>query len=95
MIKRLTCLIFFLPAAVFSQDQYLVDWDEVGEESINHLIELVRINTSNPPGNETEAANYVRTALAQRESIQKCSRSIQIAPISSPVLKVTAPGALS
>jgi acetylornithine deacetylase/succinyl-diaminopimelate desuccinylase-like protein len=41
-----------------------VDWDEVGEESINHLIELVQINTSNPPGNETEAANYIKAVLA-------------------------------
>lgn len=64
MIKRLTCLILFLPAIAFSQDRYLIDWDEVGEESINHLIELVKIDTSNPPGNETEAANYVKAALA-------------------------------
>lgn len=64
MRKRITCLILFLPATIFAQDRYLVDWDEVGEESINHLIELVRINTSNPPGNETEAANYVKAALA-------------------------------
>jgi acetylornithine deacetylase/succinyl-diaminopimelate desuccinylase-like protein len=64
MLKRLTCLIFFLPATLYAQDRYLVDWDEVGEEAINHLVELVRINTSNPPGNETEAANYVKAALA-------------------------------
>jgi acetylornithine deacetylase/succinyl-diaminopimelate desuccinylase-like protein len=64
MLKRLTCLVFLLPVAVSAQDQYLVDWDAVGEESINHLIELVRINTSNPPGNETEATNYVKAALA-------------------------------
>lgn len=64
MINRIAVLLVLLPTAVFSQDQYLVDWDEVGEESINHLIELVRINTSNPPGNETEAANYVKAALA-------------------------------
>jgi len=64
MIKKLTCLFFLLPAAAFSQDSYLVDWDEIGEESINHLIDLVRINTSNPPGNETEAANYIKAALA-------------------------------
>jgi len=64
MFKRLSCLLLLLPFTVFAQDQYLVDWDEVGEESINHLIELVRINTSNPPGNETEAANYVKAALS-------------------------------
>ena len=68
MIKRVACLFFLLPAVVYAQDQYLVDWDEVGEEAINHLIELVRINTSNPPGNETVAANYIKAAL-DREGI--------------------------
>ncbi len=47
-----------------AQDRYLVDWEATGEESINHLVELVRINTSNPPGNETEAANYIKSVLA-------------------------------
>ena len=42
-----------------------MDWDSVGEETINHLVDLIRINTSNPPGNETEAANYLKNALAE------------------------------
>jgi len=64
-MRRLLTLIFvLLPVTLPAQDQYLVDWDEVGEEAINHLIKLVRINTSNPPGNETEAANYLKAALA-------------------------------
>ena len=58
-------LIFlFCPLALFAQDNYLVNWDEVGEESINHLIKLVRINTSNPPGNETEVTHYLKNTLA-------------------------------
>ena len=47
-----------------AQDRYLIDWEATGEESINHLVELVRINTANPPGNETEAANYIKAVLA-------------------------------
>jgi acetylornithine deacetylase/succinyl-diaminopimelate desuccinylase-like protein len=54
----------FLPLATIAQDRYLVDWEAAGEESINYLIDLVRIDTSNPPGNETEAANYIKAALA-------------------------------
>lgn len=61
-ILALTCLL--LPVATIGQDRYLIDWDEVGEEAINHMVNLVRINTSNPPGNETEAANYLKAALA-------------------------------
>ena len=64
MHKILTLIFLLTPVAAMAQDRYLVDWEEVGEESINHLIDLVRIDTSNPPGNETEAANYVKAALA-------------------------------
>ncbi|MGI9204876.1 MAG: M20/M25/M40 family metallo-hydrolase [Woeseiaceae bacterium] len=64
MRKMLTLIFLIAPIAAMPQDRYLVDWEEVGEESINHLIDLVRIDTSNPPGNETEAANYVKAALA-------------------------------
>lgn len=64
-MRKLTVWIFLLmPICGYPQDQYLIDWDEVGEEAINHMIKLVRINTSNPPGNETEAANYLKAALA-------------------------------
>lgn len=67
---RLILLTFLiLPvAAVNAQHSYLIDWDEVGAESTAHLIELIQINSSNPPGNETEVANYLKAALA-REGI--------------------------
>jgi acetylornithine deacetylase/succinyl-diaminopimelate desuccinylase-like protein len=57
-------ILLFLPFIAFSQDRYLVDWEAAGEESINYLVDLVRIDTSNPPGNETEAANYIKAVLA-------------------------------
>ena len=64
MRKLIALLLIAFSLPVFSQDRYLVDWDEVGEEAINHLINLVRIDTTNPPGNETLAANYIKEALA-------------------------------
>ena len=57
-------ILLLMPVCGYPQDQYLIDWDEIGEEAINHLINLVQINTSNPPGNETQAANYLKDALA-------------------------------
>lgn len=36
-----------------------VNWEAVREEVTGHLQALLRINTVNPPGNETEAANYL------------------------------------
>jgi acetylornithine deacetylase/succinyl-diaminopimelate desuccinylase-like protein len=64
MRKLLFLWLVALPACAAAQDRYLIDWETVGEESINHIINLVRIDTSNPPGNETLAANYLRAALA-------------------------------
>jgi acetylornithine deacetylase/succinyl-diaminopimelate desuccinylase-like protein len=63
MRHLLTLILLGLSISASGQDRYLIDWDEVGEEAINHLINLVKIDTSNPPGNETEAVNYLIAAL--------------------------------
>jgi acetylornithine deacetylase/succinyl-diaminopimelate desuccinylase-like protein len=51
-----------LPA--MSQERFLIDWDNTGEEALHHLTELIQINSSNPPGNESEVAEYVKAVLA-------------------------------
>jgi acetylornithine deacetylase/succinyl-diaminopimelate desuccinylase-like protein len=51
-------------ASANAQQTYLIDWDEVGAESIDHLVELIQIDSSNPPGNETDVANYLQRVLA-------------------------------
>jgi len=33
-----------------------INWHQVGDEAVRHLRALVRIDTSNPPGNELAAA---------------------------------------
>jgi len=63
MHKFLTLFLLFLFSSSDAQDRYLIDWDAVGEESLQHLVELIKINTTNPPGNETLAANYVKAVL--------------------------------
>ncbi len=64
---RLICLLFLLSSfsVAHAQKSYLIDWDEVGEESVQHLVELIQIDTSNPPGNETEVAMYLQRMLAK------------------------------
>ncbi len=57
-------ILLFIPLSAIAQDRYLVDWEAAGEESINYLVDLVRIDSSNPPGNETEVANYIKAVLA-------------------------------
>jgi acetylornithine deacetylase/succinyl-diaminopimelate desuccinylase-like protein len=44
------------------------DWARVESEILGHFQALVRLDTSNPPGNETRAATYLRDVLA-REGI--------------------------
>ena len=66
MIKK-TCisLVFLLHiSAAQAQQSYLVDWDAVGNEAIDHLVELVKIRSVNPPGGETEVAEYIKEVLA-------------------------------
>ncbi len=64
MRKAVVCILILIAFGASAQDRYLVDWEQTGEESINHLIRLVRIDTSNPPGNETFVANYLKEVLA-------------------------------
>jgi acetylornithine deacetylase/succinyl-diaminopimelate desuccinylase-like protein len=47
-----------------AQQSYLIDWDVVGAESIDHLVELIQIDTSNPPGNETAGTDYLEAVLS-------------------------------
>ncbi len=42
-----------------------IDWEAVREEVTGHLQALIRIVTVNPPGNETEAANYLARVAAE------------------------------
>lgn len=66
MIKK-TCisLVFLLHiSTAHAQQSYLVDWDAVGNEAIDHLVELVKIRSVNPPGGETEVAEYIQAVLA-------------------------------
>jgi len=64
MFKILAALVLAVSLPAMAQDRYLIDWDAAGEESLQHLVELIKINTTNPPGNETLAANYLQAVLA-------------------------------
>ncbi|MFI5279522.1 MAG: M20/M25/M40 family metallo-hydrolase [Gemmatimonadales bacterium] len=41
------------------------DWADVGREATELLQQYVRINTTNPPGNEIEAARWIQAVLAR------------------------------
>ena len=43
----------------------MIDWSSVESEVAEYLRDLLRINTTNPPGNETLAAQYIADVLAR------------------------------
>ncbi len=46
-----------------------ISWDSVRDEVTSHLQQLIRFNTVNPPGNEIQAANYLKE-IVEREGIE-------------------------
>src|SRR5713226_955998 len=48
--------------------QYSVDWQKLAPEIMERYMELLRIDTSNPPGNETKDATYLKQVL-EKEGI--------------------------
>lgn len=45
-------------------------WAQIGEETVEHLVRLIRFDTTNPPGNETPAALYLKQIL-EREGFDE------------------------
>jgi len=49
-------------------DRFPVDWNKTNAELMEHYTALLKIDTTNPPGNETKAVNYLKAVL-DREGI--------------------------
>ncbi len=58
--------LFLRPPA--AQESYSVEWGKLQPEILEHFTALLKIDTSNPPGNETRAAEAVQAVL-EREGI--------------------------
>ena len=59
-----TVFLVIVPAvSVFAQQQS-PDFTKAHDEAAKFLADLVKIDTSNPPGNETRAAEYIKGVLA-------------------------------
>ncbi|QDG51197.1 M20/M25/M40 family metallo-hydrolase [Persicimonas caeni] len=46
-------------------DPHGIDWDETGREAVELFKGLLRLDTTNPPGNENRAAEYLAEALSE------------------------------
>ena len=63
---RLAVVLFLMTALAAAQQQ--PDFDKARAEAVEHLSALVKLDTSNPPGNEIKAAEYIKSVL-DREGI--------------------------
>src|SRR5215813_11311965 len=60
----LPAICFVLLFSALSVSQASPDFNKAHDEALKFLSELVKINTSNPPGNEASAAQYIKGVLA-------------------------------
>jgi len=68
---RLACLALWAALAspsLSAAGRYPADWNQLQPEILEHYSNLIRIDTSSPPGNETKAAEYLKNVLG-REGI--------------------------
>jgi acetylornithine deacetylase/succinyl-diaminopimelate desuccinylase-like protein len=61
--RLLVVLLVLLPAVVAAQAPPRVDWAKAEAETLTHFQALVRMDTSDPPGNERPAAEYLKRVL--------------------------------
>jgi acetylornithine deacetylase/succinyl-diaminopimelate desuccinylase-like protein len=55
--------LYLFCAAIFPASAQTPDWAQVSSETLRHFQALVQIDSTNPPGNETRVADYVKKVL--------------------------------
>ncbi|HWF48707.1 MAG TPA: M20/M25/M40 family metallo-hydrolase [Bryobacteraceae bacterium] len=63
MLQRWVWVFYLLCTPLVAADLPKIDWNALRPEILNHYFGVLSIDTSNPPGNETRAVNYLRTVL--------------------------------
>jgi acetylornithine deacetylase/succinyl-diaminopimelate desuccinylase-like protein len=59
----LAATLLLLTQIAPAQNPPALDWSKVNQELMGHFQALVRIDTQDPPGNETRAVDYIRRVL--------------------------------
>jgi len=67
-VKRYVALLLAIPVVLGGQAGPRVDWARYETETLQHYQALLRMDTSDPPGNERPAAEYLRSVL-QRDGV--------------------------
>jgi acetylornithine deacetylase/succinyl-diaminopimelate desuccinylase-like protein len=67
-IRVVFCLLSLLPVSS-ALAQTSPDWTKIEEETMRHFQAILRLDTSNPPGNEKLVVDYLKSVL-EREGIE-------------------------
>ena len=67
-MRLLACWLLLVGGAAMAQSRPVVDWRKLEPEIVANFTTLLKLDTSNPPGNETQAAKAIQ-AILEREGI--------------------------
>src|SRR5687768_18440541 len=65
---RLTPILLTIVLAVSAPQRASIDWSTVDQETLRHFQALLKFDTSDPPGNEQPAVDYLKQVL-EKEGI--------------------------
>ena len=82
--------VFLASAVVLAQGSSVPDWTALQDETMQHFQALLRFDTSDPPGNEKPAAEYLKQVLEREGIPSRSSRSSRTGPTSSRGSRATA-----
>ena len=69
LIKRLVLAVPLIAPAPLQSQTVPVNWDALSKEATSILSDYIRINTTNPPGNELAGAKFLK-AILEREGLE-------------------------
>jgi acetylornithine deacetylase/succinyl-diaminopimelate desuccinylase-like protein len=63
------CFVFSLLRSVAGVSDSKIEWEEVQQEALELFVQYLKIDTTNPPGNEIRATNFF-SGICKREGIE-------------------------
>src|SRR2546427_11391440 len=73
-------LLLLAGGAAMPSDRYRIDWNQVRRETLEHYINVLRMDTTNPPGTRPRSPVTSRTFSTAKELPRSFLRSIRNAP---------------
>ena len=80
MRNTLFAAAFCLGSLAHAADRFPVDWPKLQNETMDYYTSVIKIDSSNPPGDETKVVDYLKPILDRAVSPPKCSRLIPSVP---------------